>query len=58
MIEYTGSPQEGEPTMNFEPLKNLKKVEKTFAKGIDKGGRKWYNIRAAEKTAAKMILEN
>ena len=37
-------------TNRFE--KTLKKVEKTFAKGIDKQGRMWYNSRAAAKAEA------
>jgi hypothetical protein len=32
--------------------KTLKKVEKTFKKGIDKQGRMWYNSRAAAKAVA------
>ena len=38
--------------------KNLKKVEKTFKKGIDKAKRKWYNTEVAAKAGAEMILEN
>ena len=40
------------------PQKTLKKVKKTFEKGIDKRERMWYNIRAAAKAGAEMILEN
>ena len=53
MIEYTSSPQE-ESYHEEEALKNLKKDEKTFAKGIDKAERKWYNT----KVAAKVVTGN
>jgi len=40
------------------PQKTLKKVEKTFEKGIDKWKRMWYNTEVAAKAVAEMILEN
>jgi len=36
----------------------LQKVKKTFAKGIDKRKRMWYNTEVAAKAVAEMILEN
>ena len=40
-----------------KPWKKFEKKKKTFQKGIDKAKEKWYNNRAAAKTA-EMILEN
>ena len=51
MVKYKGSPPKGEPPQTALK-KTLKKVEKTFAKGIDKQGRMWYNSRAAAKAVA------
>ena len=48
-------------TSDREPIeleKNLKKVEKTLKKGIDKRERMWYNNKVAAIVAAEMILEN
>ena len=44
-------PQKGESTTKI-PQKTFKKVEKTFAKGIDKEEEMWYNSRAAAKAVA------
>ena len=38
--------------------KTLQKVKKTFAKGIDKRKKMWYNTEVAAKAVAEMILEN
>ena len=38
--------------------KTPKKLEKSLAKGIDKGKRKWYNNRVAAKKAEALIFEN
>lgn len=40
-----------------EPKSSLKKVEKTFKKGIDKGERKWYNRRAVAKSGSGWSLK-
>ena len=39
-------------------VKNLKKVEKTFKKGVDKQERMWYNNKVAAQSGDGMILEN
>ena len=58
MVKCKGSPPErGEPPQTA-PQKTLKKVEKTFEKGIDKWKRMWYNTEVAAKAVAEMILEN
>ena len=38
--------------------KALKKVEKTFKKGVDKPERMWYNNKVAAQSGDGMILEN
>ena len=58
MIEYKGSPKRTSNPLSGKFEKTLKKVEKTFAKGIDKAKRKWYNTEVAAKAGAEMILEN
>ena len=41
------------------PEKNIKKIEKTFKKGIDKGDLMWYNIKvAAKKSRRRTVIEN
>ena len=41
----------------FATPKKLEKNRKSFKKGIDKGKVKWYNIRAAAKTAVHRSLK-
>ena len=41
-----------------QPEKNIKKIEKTFKKGIDKRDWMWYNNKVAARAVAGMILEN
>ena len=51
MVEYTSIPRERGAEYNdlSELEKTLKKVEKTFKKGIDKRKRLWYNNKVAAK---------
>ncbi|MBQ9797811.1 MAG: hypothetical protein IJW50_08840 [Clostridia bacterium] len=44
--------KDGDRNRGVSLVKNLKKVEKTFKKGIDKRERMWYNIKAVAKVAA------
>ena len=44
--------KDGDRNRGVRLVKNLKKVEKTFKKGIDKWERMWYNIKAVAKVAA------
>ena len=47
----------GEDIAQTEPRTSRKKLEKSFEKGIDKRGRKWYNNKVARKRG-KLIIEN
>ena len=38
-----------------KPEKNIKKIEKTFKKGIDKRKMMWYNIKVAARVATSVI---
>ena len=40
-----------------QPQKNIKKSEKSFAKGIDKGFWMWYNIKVAAQNGDKRSLK-
>ena len=39
------------------PEKNIKKIEKTFKKGIDKGDLMWYNIKVAAQSGGTRSLK-
>ena len=40
------------------PEKNIKKIEKTFKKGIDKRNLMWYNIKVAAQKWRHTVIEN